>query len=242
MALNAKKAGNGGNNNRVEQPVIEPDVYPSYLVQLIDLGLQPQREFKGKAKPPVQEIMLTYELSDVFMVDEDGNEQEDKSRWISETLPFYGLFADKAKSTQRYLTFDPDESFDGDFSKAVGMPCNVTVVNNPGKDGKVYTNVGNVAAISEKKAAKMNELKNPTKVFDLDDPDMEVFNSLPDWIQDKIKSNLNFKGSVLEAALENGGKEDKPEKAKVQEVKKAGAKKAVKEDPPFDPDEDDNPY
>lgn len=228
IGLNANKQG--GNKNRVEQAPIEPDVYASYLVQLIDMGLQPQKPYQGKEKPPVQEIMLTYELSDCYMVDEDGKELEDKPRWVSETLPFYGLFADKAKSTQRYLAFDPQEQFGGDFSKAVGMPCNVTIVNNKVGD-KVYSNIGNVAAISAKKAAAMEDLKNPVKVFDLDAPDMEVFNALPEWLREKIKGNLNFKGSPLEAAL--GGAKGSPEKEKPK----------AKEVPRLDPeDNDDNPY
>lgn len=226
MGLNANKSNNA---NRVEQPQIEPDVYPSYLVQLIDLGLQAQKPYKGQDKAPAQEIMLTYELSDSFMVDADGNEMEDKPRWVSETLPFYGLFADKAKSTKRYLAFDPNQDFGGDFSKAVGMPCNVTTVNNE-SNGKTYTNIGNVASISAKKAAQMNELKNPTKVFDLDDPDMVVFEALPEWIREKIKSNLNFQGSPLQAALDGGKPAAKPA-AKKEDVKR------------IDPeDNDDNPY
>ena len=57
---------------------------------------------------------------------------------------------------------------------------------------------------------KCPELKNPAKVFDLDNPDMVVFGSLPQWLQDKIKGNLNFNGSKLQAAL---GGEKQPEKA-----------------------------
>lgn len=229
MALNAKKQGNQ-NNNRVAQPNIEPGNYPGRLVQLIDLGLQPQRPFKGKDKPPAQEIMLTYELVDEFMKDEDGNSIEDKPRWISETLPFFGLFADKAKSTQRYHAFDPNEDFDGDFTRAVGMPINVTVVNNAVGE-KVYDNVGGLSPMRPKDADKCPELKNPTKVFDLDDPDMDVFNSLPEWIQNKIKDNLNFKGSPLEKAL---GKA--PAKKEEKPVKKAA------EPAPEVEDDDDNPY
>lgn len=227
MALKAPKGNSQA--NRVEQPVLEADVYPARLVQLLDLGLQPQRAYQGQDKPPAQEIMLTYELTDAFMLDEEGNELEDKPRWISETLPFYGLFADKAKSTQRYKAFDPTEAWEGDFSQAVGMPCNVTIVNNQ-KGEKVYTNVANVAAMSAKKAANLPELKNEAKVFDLDEPDLAVFNSLPKWIQEKIQGNLNYKGSKLEALL--GGKAP----AKEEKPKKAPAK-PVQED-----DEEDNPY
>ena len=68
-----------------------------------------------------------------------------------------------------------------------------------------------------KDAAKAEPLKKgEAKVFVLDDPDMEVFNSLPDWLQDKIKSNLEYAGSELQEALEGADDEPapKPKKAK----------------------------
>ena len=206
MTLNAKKIQGPNSKERVQQANLEPDVYRARLVQVLDLGLQPQRPYQGKDKPPVNEIMLTYELTDEFMKDEEGNDVEDKPRWISETLPFYGLFADKAKSTQRYNAFDPDETYGGDFAQLIGLPVNVTVVNNAVGD-KVYDNVANVAAMSAKKAATCPELVNPAKVFDLDNPDMEVFNALPEWLRDKIKSNLNYQGSPLQQKLGGQGGE-----------------------------------
>ena len=227
MALNIKKTGNKGPADRIPQANIEPGVYPARLVQLFDLGLQPQRPFQGKDKPPAQEIYLTYELVDTFMQDAEGNDILDKPRWISESLPFFGLRADKAKSTQRYLAFDPNDAFDGDFNKAVGMPINVAVVNNQVGD-KVYDNIATVSAMRPRDADKCPELVNPSKTFDLDTPDMAVFNAIPQWLQDKIKGNLNFAGSALDKAL--GGK---------PAVAKAAAKPAdKKEEPAFDVDED----
>ena len=220
MALNIKNVGSG-NKNRIAQENIEPGVYPARLVQILDLGLQAQRPFQGKDKPPAQEIMLTYELVDEFMKDEGGNDVPAKPRWVSETLPFYGLNADKAKSTQRYNALDPKGDYDGDFTKAIGSPCNVTIVNNAGKDGKVYDNVAVISAMRPKDAAACPELVNPTKVFDCDNPDMDVFNKLPEWIQKKIKENLNYEGSALQKLL--GGSNTTAPKAlreqkQVQEV------------------------
>lgn len=198
MALNSSKIKGGGNGgNRVEQPVIDAGVYPSRIVQMLDLGLQNQRPYQGKDKPPANEVMITYELVDSFMIDEKGNELEDKPRWISETLPLYDITkADKAKCTQRYNAADPTNAFGGDFSQIVDVPVNVSLVHNQ-QGEKLYVNVANIAAMRPKDAAKCPALKNPPKVFDLDEPDMEVFNSLPDWVQDKIKKNLNFNGSKL---------------------------------------------
>lgn len=232
MALNIKTAGNQ-NNNRIAQENIEPGVYPARLVQIIDLGLQAQRPFQGKDKPPAQEIMLTYELVDEFMKGENGEPLENKPRWVSETLPFYGLHADKAKSTQRYLALDPKGDYEGDFTKAIGSPCNVTIVNNAGKDGKVYDNVAHIAAMRPKDAVACPELVNPSKVFDCDNPDMDVFNKLPEWIQKKIKENLNYEGSTLQKLL-GGGKQKSDDKVP-----------AKKQEPEADVDggaEDDAPY
>lgn len=222
MALNANKAG--GNKQFAPQANIVAGNYPARLVQIIDLGLQAQKPYQGKEKAPVQEIMFTYELVDEFMKDEDGKDIEDKPRWISETMPFHGLYADKAKSTQRYNAFDPSGAFDGDISRAIGMPINVAVVNNVVGD-KTYDNVGGVSTMRPRDAQTCPELKNPAKVFDLDAPNMEVFNALPKWVQDKIKANLNFEGSVLQKAL--GGK---PVEAKPAEA------------PKEEPAKDNNPY
>ncbi len=198
MALNAKKIEGKGTGPKQEP--IEPGTYPARVVQILDMGLQPQKPYQGQEKPPVQMINLTYELVDEFCVDEDGKEMEDKPRWISEIMPFHSLKADKAKSTKRYLALDPDEALDGDFTQLINMPCQVTVVNNS-SGGKVYNNVQNIAAMRSRDADKCPELVNPSKLFILDEPDLTILGSLPDWIQDKIKSNLEFKGSKLESML-----------------------------------------
>ena len=201
MALNVgtKSSGNG---NRVEQKPVDPGVYPSRIVQLIDLGLQAQRPYKGVDKPPANEIMISYELVDEFIVDEKGVAQEDKPRWISETLPVYPIDKDKAKSTQRYLAIDPNAIHKGDFSKILNEPCNVALVHNKVGD-KLYVNVASIAAMRQKDEDKCPPLKNPAKLFDLDSPDVEIFNSLPQWVQDKIKGNLNYNNSKLQAILNN---------------------------------------
>lgn len=229
MSLNAKKVGNGG-GNRTPQANIEPGTYPARLVQIIDLGLQAQRPYQGKDKPPAQEIMLTYELVDTFMLDENGEELTDKPRWISETLPFYGLYADKAKSTQRYNALDPSGEFDGDFAKAIGQPINVTIVNNAVGD-KVYDNIATISAMRPRDADKCPELVNPAKLLDLDAPDLDVFNALPEWLREKIKGNLNYKGSPLEQLLGGGG--DRPRSAPAKAAKPAKA-----EEPAAEQDED----
>ena len=71
-------------------------------------------------------------------------------------------------------------------------------------------------------AAKLPELVNPSRVFDLDNPDMEVFNSFPDWIKEKITSNLTFSGSLLEGLLKGAPAKDQPPRAEVSPEEQEG--------------------
>lgn len=205
MGLNASKIKNTSGGNRVEQAPMEAGTYECRVVQVLDLGLQPQRPYQGQDKPPANEIMVTYEFTDEFVLDENGEEQEDKPRWLSETFPIRSLQADLAKSTKRYKAIDPSGKLGGDFSQLVGLPCNVTITSNESKaNGKVYNNVSAVTSVTAKKASKIPELVNDPKTFDLDEPDLATFQSLPEWLQDKIKGNLEFNGGALDKLLSGG--------------------------------------
>ncbi len=214
MSLNARKVPSTGGP---KHPIMDAGTYASRVVQMLDLGLQEQRPYMGDEKPPAFEMMITYEMADDFLLDEDGKEMLDKPRWLSERIPLRSLDADKATSTKRYYALDPDEAHKGDFAKLIEAPCMVTVVHSKPskKTGKIYNNVAAVSSMRPKEAAKAPDLVNPPKVFLLDEPDLEVFLSLPDWIQSVIKENLNFMGSELDKRLKahteasgDGTKED----------------------------------
>lgn len=199
MGLNASniKYENSGN----KQDPIEAGNYPGRLVQAIDLGLQPQQPFKNVEKPPAYEVMLTYELVTEFMKDEDGNDMEDKPRWISESFVLHSLQADRAKSTQRITTLDPGLVHGGNLGEMMSLPCTVTVVRDVNKKDptKFYTNVANITP--PMKGFQLPPLKNKPVTFDLGSPDLEVFSKLPEWVQKKICSNLEFQGSKLQEML-----------------------------------------
>lgn len=209
MGLNANDQPSSGGGEHVEQDPMAIGLYPARIVQIIDLGLQPQKAWQGKPKDAIRQLNLTYEFSEEFMKDEDGNDVTDRPRWLSETVPFHNLKADKAKSTLRYRAIDPDSTVGGEFTEIGGMPCQVAIVHNE-KNGKTYNNVGDVSGAVNLKGYKQPELVNPVKVFITDEPDMDVWKELPEWLQNKIKDNLEYNGSVLQAKL---GEEAKPEPA-----------------------------
>ena len=240
MGLNAKEKEFAGNGKRIEQEAMEAGTYPARLVQVIDLGVQEQQPFKGEPKPPAQEIMTTYEFPDEFIQDEEGNDVEDKPRWLSENFVLHPLDSDLAKSTKRYYAIDPDCDKGGDWTELLGMPVMVTIVANAGKGknaGRVFNNIASTSGMRKKEADKLPDLKNPSKVFDQSDlSTAEIFLTLPQYIQDKIKGGLEWDGSAMEKAIKKlGKKEDVKEEKK---DKKAALKEDMDDEVPFDTDEE----
>jgi len=88
---------------------------------------------------------------------------------------------------------ESEEEFD--VFKVAGAPCMVTVTHNKSSDGtKTYANVNTVTAIPKGMACP--DQVNPTAMFSLEDPDMEVYNALPQWLRDRI----NLGGNAPSAA------------------------------------------
>lgn len=206
MALNASTMPKP--DSKFERPdPLDPGTYPARIVQIISLGVQEQDPYKGEPKPPQPMLHITYEILDEFLKDEDGNDIADKPRWISEDFALYNLDSDLAKSTKRYLAIDPTREFGGDWGQLGGAPVMLNIIQKASKKNAeiVYNNVTNASSMRAKEAEKAPELVNPVKIFDVDEPDMEIFGSLPEWLQTKIKENLNYSGSLLERLVE--GKE-----------------------------------
>jgi hypothetical protein len=208
--------------NRKEIPHLAAGTYPARLAQVIELGLHPD-SFEGEEKSPKIKMKLTYELVDTFLTDEEGQDMPDKPRWISEDVWLFSLGAEKAKSTLRYKAFDPQGVHGGDFVGCLDTPVNVSVVEDPGKGknkGKTFNKIAGVSAMRPKDAEKCPPLVNKSKFFLLDNPDIELFMTFPDYIKNVIKSNLEYAGSPLEKALA-GVKEAAPEKQTDKQATKA---------------------
>ena len=222
--------------DRVVQEALEPKAYPARLVQAISLGLQPQMAYEGKEKKPVQKIHLTYEMSDQFMKDEDGKILEDKPRWLGKSMAFYGVGADKSTIYRHYKGLDFTDELDGDWEKMLGQPCQITITKEPRKKGEGFVNyISDVAPPISVAGYVQPELVNDTALFDLDDPDLEVLDKLPSWLQEEIKDNLEYNGSKLQEML---GEDPTPEP---EEKEKAGNSEPPAPPAPPAPPEPDVP-
>lgn len=226
MALNANNIKQKQQQaKRAPQDELEIGNYPCRVAQVLDMGVHPVDVWDDKAHKYVQDdtkapqnfIRLTYEFTTEFMKDENGVEDEAKPRWYSEEIKLLPLTSDLATSTKRYNALDPKGVHEGDFAKLTDACCTVTI----GHKGNGKAKIGSVSPVM--KGMVYAELKNPPKVFTLDDPDLDIFNSQPQWIKDRITSNLYFEGSKLQKLLagEPVGKPKVEEKAAEKPVQDA---------------------
>jgi len=198
------KAGDQtGGGDFTPQDALAAGTYPGRLVQIVTMGLQPQRAYQGQPKEAKESMYVGYELSHEFMVDDDGNPDPTKPRWMGEDFPFYNLDADRAKSTLRYTAIDPSVECGGDWEKILSWPCNITLSKELKKGKKdQYTNyVTHVAPAANMPGYVQPELVNEVRMFDIETPNMEVFKLLPKWLREKLTTNLNYNGSALQAAM-----------------------------------------
>ena len=155
------------------------------IVSVIDFGLQPQTDWQTKEPvDPKKVVSITYETptETITMEDKEGNKTE-KPRWISKeyTLSFHEM----AALRKVVDALKPDiESLD----ELLNVPCMITV-------GSTATGNAKITAVSKPmKGMEVPELFGDSFHFDFSHPNMELFNGLYEWQQNKLKEALDYNG------------------------------------------------
>jgi len=157
------------------QSRIGEGTFPARIVQIIDLGTQ-EDEWKGEVKH-INKLWITFELPTETMVI-DG---EERPRWLGSE--FTKSTNEKARLTKVINATDKDAS---SFADLLDKPLLVEVGTTSGGKDKW------IGASALPRGMKVEEAANPISYFDMDAPDDEVLNSLPDFLQEKIRSAPEF--------------------------------------------------
>lgn len=193
----------GGNFKRV--PV---GVHIGRCYSLIDLGTQLTSGQYGEKMQ--HKIRIGWEL---FGEDEEGNplviEVDGKEMPMVISKNYTVSLGDKANlrkdlAAWRGRDFNDEEAKAFDISKLVGAYCMVNVTTSE-TNGKTYSNVAGLtpipAALKNSKPAGVHGVV----MFDLDKPDMKVFDTFHQQLQDTIKKSPEW------SRIERGGKDNHPE-------------------------------
>lgn len=180
--------------------------------QLIDLGTQTEETgmYAGNSS---HKIWISFELS---------GEQEDGSPLTITTkdgkeLPMmiskeYTLsMGEKANLRKDICAWrgkqfaNDDEAVAFDITKLVGAYGLVNVTHKTSGKGKTYANIAGIsplpAALKNAKPAPVN----PNVIFNIDEPDMKLFETLPEFLKEKIRKAPEWTAAAMaDSPLEEG--------------------------------------
>jgi hypothetical protein len=159
--------------------------------RIVDLGTQ-KSEYMGQTKY-LHKIMLGWEIHGI---NQDGSPIK-----MNDGRPFaifknYTLsWSEKANlrldlQSWRGKAFTQEEMRRFDLQTVLGAWCMLNIIERPGKDGKTYTNVAGVSPVPA--MLKQNGLPsaiNKNEMFNLDKPDMAMFEAFSDNLKTKITSS-----------------------------------------------------
>ena len=175
-------------------PPLDGGTYMSVCVGVIDLGEQYRQFDKQKQGKYAEECMFIFEIPSE-RVQVDG---EDKPRWLSSKQ--YTVSLHERSALYQMLTSwrgkalsdaELDPAGDGfDLMQMAGQGAMLSVSVAEKDDGSLKNKIEAVTGFPKGIAPPQPE--SEILVFDADDPDMEVFGKLPEWIQDVIRKSTQF--------------------------------------------------
>ena len=158
--------------------------------RIVDLGTQ-KSEYMGNVKQ-LHKMMLQFE---VHGEDAEGNPTNTaKGDPMTVSKNFTVTLAEKStlrKDLQswRGRDFTPDELRGFELKNVLGQWAMITVVETE-NNGNTYTNISNINPVPATiKKNGLPEGKNELKIFSIDEPDMELFESFSENLKNKIRQS-----------------------------------------------------
>lgn len=167
--------------------------------RIVDMGTQ-ITTWKGQTKQQPK-VMLQFE---VHSEDADGNPiVTDKGEPMSISKNFTASLGENAILRQelenwRSRAFTADELKGFQLKNVLGVWAMLSVVKEQGNDGNEYTNISSINPVSSQiKKAGLPEGHNELKIFDLENPDMALFETFGNKIKEKIQSTPEWNKKIL---------------------------------------------
>jgi hypothetical protein len=162
--------------------------------RVIDLGTQ-KTAWQGVEKA-AKKVQIVWELHGE---DSEGNPlNTDDGRPLSVQRRFTPSLGAKAKLREilvswRGRPFTPEELEGFKLQNILGAWCMLTLTHEA-RNEKTYVNISSVTSVpSTIKKIGMPEPYNDNVWFDIDEPDMAVFNSFPDYLKEVIQNSPEWK-------------------------------------------------
>lgn len=187
---------------------VEPGTYPARCYSMIELGTI-ETEFNGEKKK-AHKVMITWELPTETAVfkEEKGPEPYAVSKTYTLSMHEKSTLR-KDLESWRGKGFTEEEVRRFDITKLLGQPCLLSVIHQPGKTDptKSYTVISSISKMI--KGMECPAQINPTRVLSFEQFNWEVYESLSEYVKDKIKSSDEYK-RLVEPQVVRDEKSDLP--------------------------------
>jgi hypothetical protein len=87
--------------------------------------------------------------------------------------------------------FTPEELEGFDITNILNVYCMLNITTSE-KDGKTYTNISAITPLPSSMKNLKPQPDHQVVTFNLDEPDWEAFEALPDWLSDTIKKSPQY--------------------------------------------------
>ena len=175
-------------------PPVDGGTYMAVCIGVIDLGEQYRQFEKQKQGRYVNECMFIFEIPSE-RVQVDG---EDKPRWLSTKRLTVSLH--ERSALHQMLTSwrgrplsdaELDPTGDGfDLSQMLGAGAMLSVSVVEQDDGSQHNKIEAVTGFP--KGIEVPKVESEPLLFDADEPDMDMLEKMPEWIQDIIRKSTQF--------------------------------------------------
>lgn len=172
---------------------VPPGSHLARCYRIIDLGTQ-KTTFNGESKF-IKKVMFQFE---VHSEDDDGPLKTDKGEPMSISKNYTLSLSDKAVlradlEAWRGREFTREELQGFELKNVLGAWCLITVTRATGNDGREYTNITGVSPVPKSMKQNLPTPFNQVGIFYIDDPDMEMFETLSERIRQKITETPEWK-------------------------------------------------
>jgi len=179
---------------------VNPGLYVARCYSMIEIGTVEQ-DYLGERKN-VHQVNIIWELPTEKAIFNEANGEEPYVVSKTYTLSMHEK-ANLRKDLEswRGKGYTEAETKRFDITKLIGQPCMLNIIHEPGKSdpSKMYVKIASVSPLM--KGQDCPPQINPTKLLSFEDFNYELFETLPDWIKDKIKLSEEYKMLVDPQAI-----------------------------------------
>lgn len=158
----------------------------------ISLGTQHSEKFADSFK-----VMLMFELPNEVIETEDGAKPMVISKEYTLSLGAKATLSQHLTSW-RGRAFTPEEMKGFEVSNVVGAACQVTIQHKTSNTGNVRADISAITGLP--KGMKAPDQWHPSIKYEIEDGRNDVYQSLPEWVRNKIASCEEWQPSAVKPA------------------------------------------